>query len=80
MDYFNNRYDGDGDWHEREASLDPPLNIVLNEIDELVATLRDGRLGSRIEDIVISYSPGFFPAEFWRDADLRIRNGLESIL
>jgi hypothetical protein len=79
MDYFNNRYDGDCDWSKRPDAFDPSLETIFNKIDELVATLHDRRLGGRIEDIVISYSPGFFPAEFWREADSRIRSGLESI-
>jgi hypothetical protein len=77
MDYFNNRYDGDTDWRERARSLDPPLGVVLTKIDELTQVLRNSGVGPRIEDIVISYSPGFFPAEFWGAADARIRPGLE---
>jgi hypothetical protein len=80
MDYFSNRYDGDSDWSIQMLSHNPPIEDILNKISELVVALRDFRLGGRIQDVVISYSPGFFPAEFWRDADVRIRAGLESIL
>jgi hypothetical protein len=62
MDYFNNRYDGDGDWRERTAILDPGPDEVLAQVDRLTSTLREANLVSRIEDAVIAFSPGFFPA------------------
>lgn len=78
MDYFNNRYDGDSDWCERPDRLEPELPVILEKIDELVEAL--GRCGASFEDIAIAYSPGFFPAEFWRSADERLRRGLQSLL
>ncbi|MGX1412741.1 hypothetical protein [Bradyrhizobium elkanii] len=80
MDYFNNRYDGDTDWHKNQSPHNPPIGDILNRIDGLILALRDFGVGGRIRDVVISYSPGFFPAEFWRDADARIRAGLDSLL
>jgi hypothetical protein len=79
MDYFNNRYDGDGDWRERPAILDPELDEVLLQVDRLTAALRDAGLVSRIEDAVIAFSPGFFPAELWEAADARLQRGLEEL-
>lgn len=73
MDYFNNRYDGDSDWLDRRRELDPPLGSVLEKIDALANALHAAGLASRIEDVVIAYSPGFFPGEYWRAADERLR-------
>jgi hypothetical protein len=80
MDYFNNRYDGDSDWPEHTGALNPPLETVLAKIDEVTNALLDSDAGPRIEDAVISYSPGFFPAEFWSAADARLRPRLEQLL
>lgn len=79
MDYFNNRYDGDGDWRERPDILDPDLDEVFAQVDRLTAVLRASGLVSRIEDAVIAFSPGFFPAELWEAADARLQQGLEDL-
>lgn len=79
MDYFCNRYDGDAMWSTRPNVLDPSLDQVVEKIDALIATLRLYARTAPIEDIVIAYSPGFFPAEFWREADARLRTGLEDL-
>ncbi len=76
MDYFNNRYDGDSDWASNEARLDPPFDTILQKIDALTKALTGRDLVRRIDDIVIAYSPGFFPAEFWKEADARLVAGL----
>jgi hypothetical protein len=79
MDYFNNRYDGDSDWRHRPESFDPPLSRILEKIDEMINALAQHRLLDRLEDVVIAYSPGFFPAEFWREADARLTGGLGTL-
>lgn len=79
MDYFNNRYDGDGDWTDRMRALDPPLETVLRRIDEVCAAMRDKGLVERIEDAAVAFSPGFFPAEMWEAADARLRENLASL-
>lgn len=68
MDYFNNRYDGDSDWPDRRRKLDPSLETVLKKIDVLADALQAAGLASRLEDVVIAYSPGFFPGEYWSAA------------
>jgi hypothetical protein len=78
MDYFSNRYDGDSDW-QTHVALDPTLAEIFSKCDELTAALQDSGLATQIEDIAISYSPGFFPAEYWRDVDVRLRKGLEAL-
>jgi len=80
MDYFNNRYDGDSDWKTRPEALDPDSQSVGEKIDALVAALAQHKLGTRIEDVTIAFSPGFFPAELWQAADQRLRSGLKGIL
>jgi hypothetical protein len=76
MDYFNNRYDGDCDWPDRHPRHDPPLRAVLERIDEVTEAIRASGLLDRIEDAVVAFSPGFFPAEFWEVAERRLRQGL----
>jgi hypothetical protein len=78
-DYFNNRYDGDGDWPDRVRRHDPPLDAVLARVDEVTAAIRDAGLIERIADAVVAFSPGFFPAEMWRAAAARLRRGLEPL-
>ena len=74
LDYFNNRYDGDGDWADRVAKLDPTLDEVLARVNALADALTRARVGSWLEDVTIAFSPGFFPAELWQPAsDLLLR-------
>lgn len=79
MDYFNNRFDGDSDWTDRNAPLDPPLEVIINKIDEMIDALRRTGIGHRLVDIVTAYSPGFFPAEFWSAAGMRLGPALERL-
>lgn len=79
MDYFNNRYDGDSAWAEVVPAFDPSLDQILAKIDELVAAVSQPGLPCRVDDVVVAYSPGFFPAEYWSAADTRLRAGLERL-
>lgn len=79
MDYFNNRYDGDGDWPDRVRRHDPSPEVVLAKVDEVTAAIRAAGLVERIEDAVVAFSPGFFPAEMWRAAEDRLRAGLRGL-
>jgi hypothetical protein len=79
MDYFNNRYDGDGDWIDRRRKHDPPLEKVLSHIDEVTDAMRRAGLVERIEDAAVAFSPGFFPAEMWQPAEARLREGLRAL-
>ncbi|GGB72709.1 hypothetical protein [Blastomonas aquatica] len=79
MDYFNNRYDGDGDWPDRHPRHDPPLQDVVSHIDEVVAALKGADVLRRVEDAVIAFSPGFFPAEMWATAGARLGAGLAEL-
>lgn len=78
MDYFNNRYDGDSDWLQRAHVLDPALPTMQRKVDELIDALAQSK--AQIEDVVIAYSPGFFPAEYWEPLDHCLRRGLRRIL
>jgi hypothetical protein len=78
MDYFNNRYDGDSDWLDREPRLDPDLPKMLSKVDDLLNALAASK--AIVEDVSIAYSPGFFPAEFWQPVDRHLRAGLMGIL
>lgn len=65
MDYFNNRFDGDSDWADRERILNPTLEQVLSQISTTFTQLWSTIERSRVEDITVALSPGFFPAEYW---------------
>lgn len=79
MDYFNNRYDGDSDWSHRLELFDPPFSQICEKIDELTGSLAQRGLMHRLEDVVIAYSPGFFPGEYWREADARLAQGFRAL-
>lgn len=79
MDYFCNRFDGDSDWSTRKNSLNPDFNAIIAKIDEMVLALRKAGIGNRIEDVVIAYSPGFFPAEFWCPASNHLLPALKAL-
>lgn len=65
MDYFNNRFDGDSDWVGRKQILNPTLEQVLSQVSTTFTQLWSIINKSRVEDITIALSPGFFPAEYW---------------
>lgn len=79
MDYFNNRYDGDSDWADRDEGLDPPLENVLEKIDELGRALDASGVVNHISDTAIAFSPGFFPAELWASAASRLEARLKKL-
>ena len=47
------------------------------QIDELTDVLASSK--ADIQDVAIAYSPGFFPAEFWAECDVRLRSGIAKI-
>lgn len=78
MDYFNNRYDGDSDWLAKSDRLDPPIEHIFGEIQDMVTALRQS--GAVIEDTVIALSPGFFPSEFWEPCLGHLQKALLEVL
>lgn len=79
MDYFNNRYDGDSDWEDHQEPLDPDSDAVCDTIDRMTHALVARGLVGRLEDVVVAFSPGFFPAELWARADARLKAGLQAL-
>ncbi|MGN7741525.1 hypothetical protein ACTJKT_16200 [Pseudomonas sp. 22526] len=79
MDYFCNRYDGDSDHIEHPGPLNSPLHSVLAQIDDLTQALHRHDLVDCLADIVIAFSPGFFPAEFWAESCDRLLAGLGEV-
>jgi hypothetical protein len=63
LDFFNNRFNGDSDWANRQDRHDPTHDQVIRRVERLVAELTP--LRHRIVDVEIGISPGFFPAELW---------------
>lgn len=76
MDYFCNRYDGDSDHIDHPGPLNDTLPQILSRIDVLTKALHRHGLAERLVDIVIAFSPGFFPAEFWAESCDRFLIGL----
>lgn len=79
MDYFNNRYDGDSDWETRPDRLDPDLATICCRIDQMTEALIARSLIERLQDVVVAFSPGFFPAELWEEGDARLKAGLQTL-
>ncbi len=79
MDYFNNRYDGDSDWETRPDRLDPDFANICENIDAMAEALVVRDLIERLEDVVVAFSPGFFPAELWAESDARLKAGLQRL-
>lgn len=77
MDYFCNRYDGDSDFLDRPSHLNLSLDVVFEKIDELLEALHKNNICERLEDIVIAFSPSFFPAEYWDVTSNRLLAGLK---
>ncbi|MBT9293118.1 hypothetical protein [Prosthecodimorpha staleyi] len=76
MDYFCNRFDGDSDWASRAERLDPSPEVIHRRIDDIVEALNAHGVVEQIEDVVVAFSPGFFPAKLWSQADERLTRGL----
>lgn len=77
LDYFNNRYDGDSDWQERPDPHDPPLSSVHERVDKIAEALHRKGVKQRLEDVVIAFSPGFFPGEHWSAVDAGLQSALD---
>jgi hypothetical protein len=67
MDYFNNRFDGDSDWKSHEFRHDPTAESILRQVSEVFEATLASVPRKQLEDITVALSPGFFPAEFWKD-------------
>ena len=76
MDYFNNRYNGDSDWTARERRHDPKLPDIMLAIDAVFMAINETGVASRIENVTVALSPGFFPAEFWAASIARTQDHL----
>ena len=79
MDYFNNRYNGDSDWAARVCTHDPKLPEIMLAIDDMFKAINDSGVASRIENVTVALSPGFFPAELWATSINRMQEYLEHL-
>jgi len=79
LDFFANRYNRDSDWQPL-PSRDPPLAAVLTEVDRLAECLTVAPFLRQVEVITLAISPGFFPAEYWRQTVARLRSHLRRLL
>ena len=64
-DFFNNRYNGRTDWATNPWGHDPPLVDVERHVERLLCSLDSAGVWSRVSDVAVSLSAGFFPAEMW---------------
>jgi hypothetical protein len=79
MDYFNNRYNGNSDWSKQSSRHDPDFAQILRKIDDLFDALSEAQVVSRIENVTVALSPGFFPAELWEVSIAQIKMRLTEI-
>lgn len=79
MDYFNNRFDGDSDWHSHTKRHDPSLSSILLSIDMLFDEIVASKIESQIENVTVALSPRFFPCEFWSESIVRIQLRLAAL-
>lgn len=78
FDYFNNRFNGDSDWRRTSDRHDPPVEDVLERIDQMLASIRGA--GLPVSATAAALSPGFFPAEMWEPAVGAFAAGIERVL
>ena len=79
MDYFNNRYNGDSDWTAKEQKHDPKLPEIMLAIDAMFKAIKESGVASRIENVTVALSPGFFPAEFWAASITQMQDHLSRL-
>ena len=79
MDYFNNRYNGDSEWNARGQRHDPKSSEIMLAIDAVFKAINDSGVTSRIENVTVALSPGFFPAELWAGSIGRMQEQLASL-
>lgn len=79
MDYFNNRYNGDSDWAARGRTHDPTLPEIMLAIDGMFKAINESGVASRIENVTVALSPGFFPAELWASSVTRMQEHLDQL-
>lgn len=65
LDYLSNRYDCDSDWQTRTDLFDPPAAQVRERLQRMLGGL--DHIADRVAGVAIGISPGFFPAEYWRE-------------
>lgn len=76
MDYFNNRYNGDSDWRSWERRHDPKLPDIILAIDDMFKAINESDVATRIENVSVALSPGFYPAELWEGTIGRMQEHL----
>ncbi len=66
MDFFNDRFDGDGNW-ERDLRRTHNANVKEQKAiaDRVFQALEKQQLEKRIIDVCIGISASFYPSEYW---------------
>ena len=80
MDYFNNRFNGDSDWVDYGPKYDPPMQDVLNRIDQVFESFETEGIAERVADFAVALSPGFFPADLWAPSIERIEFHVDRLI
>lgn len=75
LDYFNDRLDGDSNWESRSSGrcFDPDFSEQREQLNEIFRQIELAKIKTRILNVSVGISPGFYPAEFWK----RMVEGLE---
>ncbi|NOU99482.1 hypothetical protein [Paenibacillus planticolens] len=64
LDYFSNRYNKDSDW-KKNINLDPSKDEVFQLMQKTLEKIINSKWTKDVRVLSISYSPGFFPSEYF---------------
>ncbi|WP_322923887.1 hypothetical protein [Paenibacillus campi] len=67
LDYFSNRYDRDTDWKNKNT-LNPNRAEMIALMQHTLLKITTSHWIKQVQFVSISYSPGFFPSEYFKEA------------
>jgi hypothetical protein len=67
LDFFSNRYNKDSDW-EKLSSYNPSLREVKQSLIQMKKDIMNASWIQQLAVLTVSYSPGFFPSEYFEIA------------
>jgi hypothetical protein len=76
LDYFNNRINGDSDWHLNPNIHDPNLADMIQQVDRVILELQNCGM-KQAANIVVACSPEFCPSIFWKSLIDRISEKMD---
>jgi hypothetical protein len=68
MDYFSNPFDRDSEWKKKNHIFNPPIEVVKKNIEDVMELFSNAKVKTKLQNVSVALSPGFFPAEYWEYA------------